>query len=1777
MATIGDMVYTFGADLSGLDRGIDQSKQKVGGLGGVLQGALSTMTGFVGAQVGMQAIGGAFGFIKDAAIGMNASLQTSELQFTTLMGNADQAKAHVAGLFEFAGKTPFETGPIIEASRMLQTFGGTALNTMDNMTLMGDAAAAVSAPINEVAFWAGRAYSAIQGGQPFGEAAARLQELAIMSPQARQEMEALQKSGASASEVWAVMEKDLGKFTGAMEKQAGTWGGLTSTFSDSINLLTAAAFKPFFELVSGGLAQVNTLLSSPAIAEGAANIAQGIANGLKAAGQGISGFIELIDGPVMSGIDRFRGILSAVSSIISGVLSPAIDTLSPIISALAGYFGAVADDGDYLNDFLTHLPAPLAAVAKLVGQLFTHFGDLMTVLNPVASFIRQFISLWGERGLGGAIRGIPEILGNIADSFKTIGGFVKEALTSLGGMALDAVRGVDWGAVGSRIMDALGDALSTAGDVGSAILGAIGSALAGVDWGGAFSRAGDIGGQVLGAISTALTSVDWTGLAATIGTGIVTGLGAVADWGSQFLTWMSGQLGAVDWTALAATIINGIMAGITAVADWGTRFVTWVSAQLSAVDWTATGQAILSGILVGMTATADFGQQVADFIGGAIATSDMSGPAAGIATSLSAGFGAVDWSALSAAFAGLWESLQPLLTAIGEAAAGVLPAFRDIWATITSQFSSSTPLMQSLQELWVSLQPAIAAVVPILEVLGTILGAVLVVAIAGLMGHLNGMANVFAAVLPAAIQVLTGAIQVVTGVIEVISAVIEGVIKIVVGLLTGDWALAWEGAQVLVEGVVDGIISIVEGLANIVDGLISGMVGAVLGYISGFVDAVIGFFQNLFQELVGGSIVPDMINGIIGAFLRLPSEAVQAVIDMATAVITQFGTLLTDVVGKAGELVTGVITALGRLIAEAPAVVSGFVASVLGFFSDLLTEGVATIGEMVTGIVTKLGELVTDATTKAGEVMTGFIGAITGRLGDVANAAGQIKSSVLGAFGDAASWLLGAGGDIIGGLVQGISDNIPSVSGVLGTVTDLVPDWKGPADKDRQLLRPAGQMIIEGLVDGFQDRFRWVQDTLTSLGDLIQQQVNADVNARHDAIAVSASQYAQALIDGLAAGSELALQHAQQLNDDVVLTLADMMADAQGALDMARIAGAAPEDIAELEAQLAQVTAVLQTFADTQGTTIQEIIDTSAGAGAITDVWMDVLNDLDGIASGDVMAKLQEQLTSLTEQLEVALAGEAPQAVLDALNDSITDVQDQIELVGGVVATGLVDGAVGTLVDGETRDRITGALNDLLGGVAETVPEAVDYIGSILDGSLAESLQDAILDQRAAINFAVANNWPAEIIDAMESELGAMTDEYHAIMEQLGIAAAEGLVDPSVLVELEMAAETLYQIPIDKLKDIAPHLEDGGLGLVKDIVAGVVDGSATFEDAMEFLDTMSANAMDDLESTIGATSAEVIEHLEDMASALRNDLAQAMIDGTDPTVLEQQLQVVLDMLGAVTDQANAAAESVGNVGAPPGYSTLDPGGNTGGGGGGGGGAGGATEGFMRPATEGLIRATQGLSTVVASMEGSIKDFGTVINASSLSENAREATQRLYDVAETFWDAFVGILPDVPGHILNSPAFENYVAAMTTHGDALNDWITHIPAEFREIIKQWGLANAETIKAMDDVAKKAGESAGEGVKKAAAGSYQDFAKRMEAHNAEVRRREHSLDVARRQGAFINSEGNPQWSRDQVDAMRSQGRGRGRGGSARIVNNFSIDGQQAWRAWSEVNLENYRSEQ
>jgi hypothetical protein len=175
-----------------------------------------------------------------AAVGITAALKQSfrfetwNAMFGRIFQSVDKGKEAVRGLVRLAAKTPFTIPGIIETSKQVRVFTDNARGGIQDMIMLGDAAAYTNSNVEEVGFWFGRAYNAIQAGRPLGRAALRLQELGILSAKTRNALEDLGKTkGPEAIQrKMDLLEGDLKRFGGTMDALLGTGDQLWSNLTD---------------------------------------------------------------------------------------------------------------------------------------------------------------------------------------------------------------------------------------------------------------------------------------------------------------------------------------------------------------------------------------------------------------------------------------------------------------------------------------------------------------------------------------------------------------------------------------------------------------------------------------------------------------------------------------------------------------------------------------------------------------------------------------------------------------------------------------------------------------------------------------------------------------------------------------------------------------------------------------------------------------------------------------------------------------------------------------------------------------------------------------------------------------------------------------------------------------------------------------------------------------------------------------------------------------------------------------------------------------------------------------------------------------------------------------------------------------------------------------------------------------------------------------------------------------------------------------------------------
>ena len=240
MATaIGDLVVKIRADSRNLSSGLRTAEMRIHRAATFIVGAVS-------------AISGATSVIAAFGARTAASLEQAQISFKTMLGSAIDAKQTIAGLVDFAARTPFELPGIIDAARGLILFGERGDEMMRTLTMLGNASAATGADFAELAL----IYNQIRGAgkllqQDFRQLAIRgvltQQDLADHFKVSTAEIEEMRRAGkisfADIRDIMFKLSEDGGRFGRMMEQQAQTLSGVWSTMRDDFRLMSASLFK----------------------------------------------------------------------------------------------------------------------------------------------------------------------------------------------------------------------------------------------------------------------------------------------------------------------------------------------------------------------------------------------------------------------------------------------------------------------------------------------------------------------------------------------------------------------------------------------------------------------------------------------------------------------------------------------------------------------------------------------------------------------------------------------------------------------------------------------------------------------------------------------------------------------------------------------------------------------------------------------------------------------------------------------------------------------------------------------------------------------------------------------------------------------------------------------------------------------------------------------------------------------------------------------------------------------------------------------------------------------------------------------------------------------------------------------------------------------------------------------------------------------------------------------------------------------------------------------
>lgn len=326
-----------------------------------------------------------------------------------------------------------------------------------------------------------------------------------------------------------------------------------------------------------------------------------------------------------------------------------------------------------------------------------------------------------------------------------------------------------------------------------------------------------------------------------------------------------------------------------------------------------------------------------------------------------------------------FDEFKPTLEKVFDAMQPLIDVFKETADNIRTQLG---PFLESLKTVFESLMP-------ILEIVGAIVGGVLLASFIAFTAGLNGLYN---AVIP-----------IVTAFWNLVDVVVN-VVNTIIALLTGDFDAALEYWDEAVESSIEffknlweGIVGFFEGIVDTIIGWLSVLTGTSKEEILEMKDKVIEYFVNLKDESIDKA--KEFVQGIKDRFDEMKQEAINKVVEAKNNVVNRFNELKIQAINKVTEAKNSVINRFNELKTQAVDKVNEFKNNIRDKFDEIKQEMVNKAKQAVTDTISEIGELPGKIRAKATEFFSAGENIVT----SIADGIKSAFSKVTGAMSDLTS------------------------------------------------------------------------------------------------------------------------------------------------------------------------------------------------------------------------------------------------------------------------------------------------------------------------------------------------------------------------------------------------------------------------------------------------------------------------------------------------------------------------------------------------------------------------------------------------------------------------------------------------------------------------------------------------------------------------------------------------------------------------------------------------------
>lgn len=405
-------------------------------------------------------------------------------------------------------------------------------------------------------------------------------------------------------------------------------------------------------------------------------------------------------------------------------------------------------------------------------------------------------------------------------------------------------------------------------------------------------------------------------------------------------------------------------------------------------------------------------------------------------------------------------AVESLMIKIGEA---LVPTIQKITEFITKLVEKLNTLSDEQIEQIVQIAAIVAAIGPVLLIVGKVISA-----IAQIAGAIKSIISIGSALI-SGVKLLAGfitgtlipAITAIGAPVWIVIGVIAALIAIGVALYK-NWGeiVAWakKAWSAITEAVGNAVKAIGEFFSELGQA-IADAVAAIGDWLSNLWDSIVGFFSDLLSN-VGNwlSSIWEKITSFIDTLASIAGRIAEFFGNILSAVGEFFSELFSSIADALGNIIQSIVEFGSNIISKAVEIGKNFVSSFAQAFTNLVSSVTSFINDFIT-MITQWGQ---NLWNKAAEIGRGFVDAIVNNVQKVGHFFSEIFDDIISTITNLLPKMIEAGGKIVTNLWKGMKS-------VFTSVADWISDALG------NLFKPVG--------DFFSNLFKPIKSIFGGIGD----------------------------------------------------------------------------------------------------------------------------------------------------------------------------------------------------------------------------------------------------------------------------------------------------------------------------------------------------------------------------------------------------------------------------------------------------------------------------------------------------------------------------------------------------------------------------------------------------------------------------------------------------------------------------------------------------------------------